>query len=476
MKRLPVLFALLMHIPSAHAQQTTAPGAAASKRHVNQINTSAIAGAGTQGDDQTAFREFQSKARLGDPEAMMEVAQCYFDGRGTLKNPELGFKATLIAAKKGHPRAMYQAGVCYLDGIGTKRHTVDGMSWLTSACEDGDVHAARRLTLEHEQTYRRNGKQAEQLHKACARGAQLGDGYCQYMLGKCYEEGIGVEESRQEAYQWFEKSLQAGEPKSTIAVAKCLERGIGAQFNETKAFTLLRDAAKKGEPDAVYEFASMIERLLIDCDGNQLRNPLDLAAPGAEGNLREQYDRLMVENFETAAALGHSGSMNWLATRLSEGDPTEEDLVRAFELANESAKHGDVDGMVLAAGFHAAGIGTKPSETKAARLYGVAAKKGSATAQFLYGRCLTSGTGVRQNVAEGAQWIKKSADNGCTQASEFIANASRPRLPPGVPPLTARGVERLFQEVLDMSIQTSLETMDRENRELHERWMQNHGF
>ncbi|ANB13582.1 Dsf2p [Sugiyamaella lignohabitans] len=58
-------------------------------------------GWGCEKDDSSAKTYYETAARLGDPDAMMEVAQCYLDGIGTKKNKHLAAKYYRMAEKHG---------------------------------------------------------------------------------------------------------------------------------------------------------------------------------------------------------------------------------------------------------------------------------------------------------------------------------------------------------------------------------------
>ena len=51
--------------------------------------------------------------------------------------------------------------------------------------------------------------------------------FAQYILGKCYYYGIGVEKNSEEAVKWYEKASDQGIVKAQYRIAKCYEKGIG---------------------------------------------------------------------------------------------------------------------------------------------------------------------------------------------------------------------------------------------------------
>lgn len=132
MNRIALILMMLVNSQTAFSQLRSrtddSQGAPQSEPRV-QILTRSVASIDSRA---IAFRDWQRQARLGDKEAMIEVAKCFFSGKGTPKNAELGFKATLAAANAGLTQAMCDIGICYLDGVGTKRKSSEGISWVSA--------------------------------------------------------------------------------------------------------------------------------------------------------------------------------------------------------------------------------------------------------------------------------------------------------------------------------------------------------
>ena len=58
----------------------------------------------------------------------------------------------------------------------------------------------------------------EEAMNTLIRLAEQGNEQGQYELGKCYEEGFGVEKDMAEAVKWYRKAAAQGEPNAKAAL------------------------------------------------------------------------------------------------------------------------------------------------------------------------------------------------------------------------------------------------------------------
>jgi len=80
----------------------------------------------------------------------------------------------------------------------------------------------------------------------------LDHAYYQYLVGKCYDLGIGVEQSKTDAFNWFEKSSKQGFVRARNALANCYFNGSGVNQSYEKAFDLYKKSAAEGSAVALY--------------------------------------------------------------------------------------------------------------------------------------------------------------------------------------------------------------------------------
>ena len=68
-------------------------------------------------------------AQKGDPEAMYQLAELYYNGDGVTESPKEAVKWYEKAAKKGHPKAIEAMGDCYYNGYGVKQSFKEAAKW-----------------------------------------------------------------------------------------------------------------------------------------------------------------------------------------------------------------------------------------------------------------------------------------------------------------------------------------------------------
>ena len=72
-------------------------------------------------------------------------------------------------------------------------------------------------------------------------------------LGKCYDNGRGVEEDYKKATQWFEKAAEKGNAQAMLQLGECYDIGRGVEKDYKKAIVLYSMAADKRYTWAIEE-------------------------------------------------------------------------------------------------------------------------------------------------------------------------------------------------------------------------------
>jgi TPR repeat protein len=107
---------------------------------------------------------------------------------------------------------------------------------VTSGALTGDKVDAWKLKLEEE----------EEVAKMLRR-AEAGDGWAMWILGLWYRRGEkGLAKDEAKAFEWFEKSHEAGNECGTGSLCTCYLYGMGVPKCPMRANTLLSDAAGRG--------------------------------------------------------------------------------------------------------------------------------------------------------------------------------------------------------------------------------------
>ena len=78
----------------------------------------------------------------------------------------------------------------------------------------------------------------------CKKFADANEANGNYLLGYCYEFGIGVEKNENEAFVNYQKSADLNNPDGMYQVGYCYNLGIGVEVNKQKAFENYLKSAK----------------------------------------------------------------------------------------------------------------------------------------------------------------------------------------------------------------------------------------
>jgi len=76
--------------------------------------------------------------------------------------------------------------------------------------------------------------------------AELGVREAQWLLGRCYDEGLGVERSDVHAISWHLRAAEQGYPAAQNHVGSCYQSGSGVPQDEAEAVEWYRKAAEQG--------------------------------------------------------------------------------------------------------------------------------------------------------------------------------------------------------------------------------------
>lgn len=83
--------------------------------------------------------------------------------------------------------------------------------------------------------------------------AQNGDTQAQVLIGRCYENGLGVPQDFETAAKWYQLAAENGNAEAQMLIAYACEAGVGVPRDPQAAVRWIELAANNGNPEA--EFA-----------------------------------------------------------------------------------------------------------------------------------------------------------------------------------------------------------------------------
>lgn len=85
--------------------------------------------------------------------------------------------------------------------------------------------------------------------------ASQGNPRAQVMLGRCYENGLGVKQDMAVAAQWFQLAAEQNDSEAQVLLAYCYEIGAGVPKNPQQVMNLLTRAGEAGNAEAQFSLA-----------------------------------------------------------------------------------------------------------------------------------------------------------------------------------------------------------------------------
>lgn len=182
-------------------------------------------GNGVNTDAAEAFKWFQVASDNGAIEAKAWLGECYLFGIGIEEDVAMGVTLVGEAAVNGVAAAQARLGVCYYYGKGVEENLSLAIKWWEKAVEQGEVHAIGYLGA---QLLDGNGIQKDQSRgfMMLKRAAEeTGDNEFQRRVGRCYENGWGVAQSKSEAIKWYKIAADSGDAEAARRYRICSGKG-----------------------------------------------------------------------------------------------------------------------------------------------------------------------------------------------------------------------------------------------------------
>lgn len=268
------------------------------------------------------FQWFIKSADQGYCAAMVNLGNCYSEGKGTAQNKSEALKWYRKAADQGFAPAQHKVGRLY-HGVedGSSINYPEAVKWYSKAAAQGYAPSQNNLGLCF---YEGQGVPVDysEAVRWYRKAAEQGLDVAQYNLGKCYADGRGVDRDNTEAENWFTKAAEQGDAGYQLNLARwlrwhptLLDNGIRSYGNYT---TWYRKAAEQGDAQAQFELAN---ELMPDGFGF------------GESEAVEWYHK--------AAMQGHAGAQYELGMCYAKGRGVQKDLSVAMRWIRAAAAQGD---------------------------------------------------------------------------------------------------------------------------------------
>ena len=185
---------------------------AAEQNNIAALNNLGVCyeyGRGVESNKAIAVSYYEKSAVLGNIVAQRNLSNCYLNGLGIEKNLEKAFEWRLKAANNHDISSQVKLSEWNFKGVGTNHDKEQALIWYTKSKLQGDIKDVVIDTMT--------------AINALAELADNNDTLCQYIIGKCYEYGVGVLKDKEKANAWFEMALDNGFTEAYIKLRRIPE-------------------------------------------------------------------------------------------------------------------------------------------------------------------------------------------------------------------------------------------------------------
>jgi TPR repeat protein len=148
------------------------------------------------------------------------------------------FNFFILSAQLGFIDALFQVGYCYQHGIGIEKNNRKALNHYQKAIEEGFSNDINNLIKKCKEEINENEKEFQILKISEENGNILNQ------IAYRYENGIGTDENKKEAFIYYQKSANVNDTEGKYNLGRCYENGIGIEKDEFKAFKLYETAAE----------------------------------------------------------------------------------------------------------------------------------------------------------------------------------------------------------------------------------------
>ncbi len=253
-----------------------------------------------------------------DPETLYQLS--VFLRRTARSEPAEIIKTLSTAAQLGHKMAQYELGVAYLRGEHIPRNDVEGVRWLKSASDSGNLEAT-------------------------------------VALAGCLCSGLGATPDAAGALVLLQKAVDNDNLQAKAVLGCLLLTGDGAPRNIVRGVALLKEAAEGGDSFAQWKFALChksgigVARDPKKCDHWFAQSAANYFNQGPLWQWTSTQLRFQeaLEYFQSLVSAGSKQGPFWLGIALEHGIGTAPNPARALEYYKTAAQRGLPEAEALAA-------------------------------------------------------------------------------------------------------------------------------
>ena len=224
----------------------------------------------------------------------------------------------------------------------------------------------------------------------------------QFVMGRCFHYGWGVEKNGEEAVKWLLKAAKAGNPAAQAELAAMYHDGDVVEQDYAKAYELYNQSAS------------------ADC----LAGIIGLGNLLVLGEGVHKNEARAVSLFEKAAGMGSVECMTYLGRAYRDGVIVPRDIILSCKYFKMAAGCGDLDSHLRLGYLYGDKKYGIIDYAKAFQYFSHAAENGMSEAQYNLGVMYQNGNGIERDETKSIEWYTKSAAAGYDRAITMLKQRS----------------------------------------------------
>ena len=360
------------------------------------LGESFMDGEGVKQNYDRAVGYYERAVKNNYPNALNSLAICYREGWGVNKDKKTAFELQLKSSLLGLPQAMNNLSLNYFNAEGVEKNDDEYKKWQKKAAECGNPSALTNIGLDYwlGRIEDRNYSEAKKWFEKAIDGGSLES---MYYLGKMYDYDEMDHSGLEKAFNLYKQSAIGGNVKSIISLASCYFYGIGTEEDKAAAANWYLRVAE------VYE-------CMVGAAKNHYKTPV-----GAGIYSHRVFDYFDADCFDNLAKMYRNGEGGLdiddsIASKYEEIAKSLRGGLENIDQCDSNHKLVAQNLFMLGEDYYEAKHGKNVNYSEAARYYKLAAERGNIDAMNSYAECLECGNGIEKNEKEAAKWYKLAAE------------------------------------------------------------------
>lgn len=292
-------------------------------------------GFGLPQDHAEAMRWYEKAVKAGSKRAIASIGYMYFHGWGVPQSHAQALDYYRQAAEAKNPEGLNNLGHLYRYGIGVEKDLPRAIKLLEQAAAQNNIFALDSLGQMHG-----NGEIEGKRNIAAAvdylkRAARLGHSGSMLQLGKMFENGIGVEQDRDEAFRWYHRAASR-HPNGAWYVGKAYLNGWRGKPDPQEAVRWFEQAVKTGQPMAIADISEVHFTTGLDGKPDPARAIQILRDAAASGNAAAMTALALNYSSGRGVEKSDAAAMEWMKKAAALGEPLAVDLLKKSTAAKKT--------------------------------------------------------------------------------------------------------------------------------------------